>query len=188
MKNIDQRTQQESVGMKNKKKNFLPMKVALFGLFVLLLFPMSSMAGTDRLVLDFGDSHLRSDNGYASTLFLKRALLEQYPGIEVSDYRLRRVVVVAKSKAGRGNVQLRVGPEVSGRYRVAGIPRDFRNGQRYTFDRIRIDNPFGDSWGPWQLHFHGNFKVRKVVLILEERPRRHYGWVPYEQFHFKMRW
>jgi hypothetical protein len=171
-------------------------KTLLAGLLLLLLFPLQAMAGTDRLVLDFGDGHFRSGRGYSSTLFLKKALLEQYPGINISDYRLRKVVVVAKSKIGRGDVQLRVGPEVTDRYRVAGDPRGFYSDHPRSFDRVRIHNPFADSWGPWQLLLNGNFKVRKVVLVVEQRhPRRHghhhghnYDWGPNQHFSFKMRW
>ncbi len=167
-------------------------KTILIGLFLICLLPLQAMAHTDKLVLDFGDGHFRSGGGYSSTLFLKKALLEQYPGINISDYRLQRVVVVAKSKLGRGNVQLRVGPEVTDGYRVAGDPRGFFSDHPRSFDRVRINNPFGDSWGPWQLLLNGNFKVRKVVLIVEERhPRkhgRHYGWGPDQHLSFKMRW
>lgn len=167
-------------------------KALLLGLFLLLLFPLQAMAGKDRLVLDFADSHIRSSQGYASTLYLKKALLEQYPGINISDYRLRKVVVVAKTKVGKGVVQLRVGPEVTDHYRVAGSPGGFHSNHPRSFDRVGIHNPFDDSWGPWQLLLNGNFKVRKVVLVVEERhPRkhgRHYGWVPNQHFSFKMRW
>jgi hypothetical protein len=167
-------------------------KIVLIGLFLLLLFPLQAMAGEDRLVLDFADSHICSTQGYASTLYLKKALLEQYPGINISDYRLREVVVVAKTKVGRGDVQLRVGPEVTGRYRVAGSPGGFHSNHPRSFDRVGIHNPFDDSWGPWQLLLNGNFKVRKVVLVVEERhPRRHgrhYGSAPNQHLSFKMRW
>lgn len=158
----------------------------------LLFFPLQAMADEERLVLDFGDSHVRSSRGYASTLYLKKALSEQYPWINVSDYRLRKVVVVAKTKMGRGDVQLRVGPELTGHYRVAGSPRNFHDNDRRSFDRVRIHNPFKDSWGPWQLLLNGNFKVRKVVLVVEERRGRHYGRHygsrSNQHFSFKMRW
>lgn len=177
----------------NTKTELHYTKTLLVGIFLLLLFPLQAMAGgKDRLVLDFADSHIRGSRGYASTLYLKKALLEQYPGINISDYRLRKVVVVAKSKIGRGDVQLRVGPEVTGRYRVAGSPGGFYSNHPRSFDRVGIHNPFGDSWGPWQLLLNGNFKVRKVELVVEERhPRRHgrhYGSVPNQHFSFKMRW
>ena len=182
------------IDSENEVKKGRGLQKALFmALFALFLFPLQAMArGGDRLVLDFDDSHIRSSRGYSSTLYLKRALKEQYPGINVSDYRLRKVVVVAKTKAGRGNVQLRVGPEMTARYRVAGNPHDFYSNHPRSFDRVRIHNPFVDSWGPWQLLLNGNFKVRKVVLVVEERHQRrhgrHYGWTPNQHFSFKMRW
>lgn len=166
-------------------------RVMLIVLVLLLFSPLQAAAGKgkadrERFVLDFGDSHFRGN----PTLFLKRELLNQYPGINISDYRLRRVVLVAKTKKGQGSAQLRVGPELSPQYRVDGLPRAFHSHHPESFDRIRIRNPFRDSWGPWQLFLQGNFKVRKVVLVLE---RRHYaqygyGYSPYHHFQFKMRW
>lgn len=156
---------------------------------LLLLFPLQAAAGKgkadrERFVLDFGDSHFRGN----PTLFLKRELLNQYPGINIADYRLRRVVLVAKTKAGYGSAQLRVGPELSPQYRVNGAPRSFHSYHPESFDRIRIRNPFHDSWGPWQLFLQGNFKVRKIVLVVEKRYQEHYGYYPYQRFHFNMRW
>ena len=156
---------------------------------LLLLFPLQAAAGNgkaerERFVLDFGDSHFRGN----PTLFLKRELLNQYPGINIADYRLRRVVLVAKTKAGHGSAQLRVGPELSPQYRVNGAPRSFHSYHPESFDRIRIRNPFYDSWGPWQLFLQGNFKVRKIVLVVEKRYHEHYGYYPYQRFQFNMRW
>lgn len=186
--------QMQTMKIRNEKMleiNWLRMvmRSMLIVLLLLLLSPLQAAAGKgkvdrERFVLDFGDSHFRGN----PTLFLKRELLNQYPGINIGDYTLRRVVLVAKTKAGRGSAQLRVGPELSRHYRVDGAPRSFHSHHRDSFDRIRISNPFRDSWGPWQLFLQGNFKVRKVVLVLERRHYRHYGYVPYQGFHFKMRW
>jgi len=145
-------------------------------LFFLFAFPMNVMAAKEKYVLDFGDQFMNGTRGDSATLYLKKALRNQYPGIDVTDFRLLKVVLLAKTKKGRGVAQLRVGPEVSEFYRVAGRPRGFRHNNRDSFDRISIENPYNNSRGPWQLNLQGKFKVRKVILIVEERKRRHYGW------------
>lgn len=144
-----------------------------------------------RYVINYGDRNFLGHGGEPSVLFLKRELLYQYPGLDVTNLRLREVVLVAKSKIGRGVAQLRVGPEISNFYQVAGRPRDFFSRNRYTFARVNINNPFRQSWGPWQLHLKGNFKVRKVILIVEERSRPQYQYGQrgdIGQFQFNIRW
>lgn len=156
----------------------------------------------ERFVLEFNDTRFRGFRDNYATIHLKRALHRQYPRVNVSDYRLRKVVLIAKSHRGRGNVQLRVGPELTERQRVAGYPQDFYYNQRHTYDRVGIRNPFGDSWGPWQLFLRGHFKVKKIVLVVEKRGGRHYNkrhdrpvrWDRHEyrspdgNVYFRMRW
>lgn len=150
--------------------------IVLLALMGVVMVPLTASAkGRERFVLNFGDGHYRAHRGQYSTLFLKREMIRQYPRLNIVDYRLKKVVVMAKTKHGRGRVQLRVGPEITHPYRVGGHPGQFHRHHPGTFDRVRIRNPFADSWGPWQLRLQGNFKVRKVVLIMEERGRRHYG-------------
>ncbi|GEM_PF-1083485 len=160
--------------------------ISFFVLAILLLtiiLPIGALAGSERhksnkekFVLDFGDREFSSYQGEANTLYLKKALRRQYPGLDVSGYRLRQVVLVAKTYHGRGNAQLRVGPEMTDLYRVGGHPNYYHRNKRNSFDRVKIHNPFHDSWGPWQLYLRGNFKVRKVVLVVEKRNPDHYGW------------
>lgn len=144
-------------------------------LFLTLFAP--GMAGTalaarDRFVLDYHDSQVRSQRGEPATLFLKKALKEQYPWIEIDDIELRRVVLVAKSRHGRGEAQLRVGHRMTEMYRVEGGAGRFRDDRRFTFDRIHFSNPSHDSNGPWQIDLHGNFIVNKVVLEVDGQPHR----------------
>lgn len=166
----------------------------ILAMLVLLCLPLTAAAGNDRqrerFMLDFGDSYIRGQRGEAAPIFLKKALHRQHPWINVSEYRLKKVVLVAKTKHGRGGARLRVGPEVTGFHGVGGHPRGFHRKHRKSFDRVHIYNPSNQSWGPWQLLLRGNFKVRKVVLEVEKRrahrpyrhgyqdrvvPRHHYG-------------
>ena len=162
------------IGMNGSKTGVkLSYCVILFFLFAL---PMNVMAAKERYVLDFGDRYMVGIRGDSATLYLKKALRNQYPGIDVTNFRLLKVVLLAKTKKGRGVAQLRVGPEVSEFYRVAGRSKGFRHNKLDSFDRVSIENPYNNSRGPWQLNLQGKFKVRKVVLVVEERKRSHYGW------------
>ncbi len=149
-----------------------------FGLvkFLLVTIVIWSIATTahaarERYVLDFDDSQIRGFHREPATIFLKRALKEQYPYVNIKQMELRKVVLVAKTKRGRGGAELRVGQDRTNNYQVYGNPWDFKRSSRHTFDRVRFDNPARDSRGPWQMDLWGNFVVRKVVLVVDERRR-----------------
>lgn len=143
---------------------------------MLFCIPAWVMALQERFVLDFNDSHIRSHKGEGATIFLKKSLKEQYPWVQVSDLKLKKVVLVAKSKQGRGGADLRVGKRATDMYEVGGRPRSFHNNDRGSFDRVKFGNPSHSSKGRWQLGLRGNLIVRKVVLVVDNhRKREHYS-------------
>ena len=143
-----------------------------FAMLMLSCAPALVMAAQERFVLDFNDSHIRGHKGEAATIFLKRSLKEQYPWVHVSDLELKKVVLVAKSKKGRGGAGLRVGKWATDMYEVGGGPRSFHDKGRHSFARVTFWNPSRSSRGPWQLGLRGNFIVRKVVLVVDNHKRR----------------
>jgi len=126
-------------------------------LFLFFLLPLPAMAERQRIVLDFTDSHMQSRRGEQAAIFLKKELIRQYPGINVSDLLLHKVILTGTSEKGKGLAQLRVGPNSSGVYQVGR--------------QMELANPFRQSWGPWQLLLNGDVKIRKVVLEVENRSR-----------------
>lgn len=146
-------------------------------LLMVIVWPFSAQAARERFVLDFDDAHIRGHQGEPVTIFLRKAFHEQYPRVELRDMDLQKVVLVAKSKRGKGRAHLRVGEWRTDSYAVAGRPVDFRDGRKITFDRVRFHNPSHGSYGPWQIDLQGNFIVRKVVLELDNYRyhHRYYG-------------
>lgn len=153
-------------------------------LLLIFLVPLNAMASRERFVLDFNDSHIRGHKGEPATLFLKRSLKQQYPHVKISNMDLYKVVLVAKSKKGKGGAKLRVGDRTTAMYRVAGHPRALKNERRTSFDRVKFYNPSNNSRGSWQVDLKGNFIVRKVVLEVENhsRSRHHRGWRYYSYY------
>ena len=152
---------------------------AIVLLTALFLGPIQAQAQMDRYVLDFDDQYIGNRKGKEATLLLKRTLKDQYPWVNTRNLTLRNVILVAKSKVGRGYAQLRVGKQQTDYVRVSGHPKRFKRDHRKSFDRIRLYNPSYTSWGPWQIKLHGNFKVRKVILITEQSRRYgrdYYSW------------
>ena len=152
---------------------------ALVLLTALFLGPIQAHAQMNRYVLDFDDRYIGNRKGEGATLMLKRTLKDQYPWVNTRNLALRNVILVAKSKVGRGYAQLRVGRQQTNYVRVSGHPKRFKRDHRKSFDRVRLYNPSYTSWGPWQINLHGNFKVRKVILITERSrkySRDYYSW------------
>ena len=146
--------------------------IAVF--FMTLLAPGAgtALAARDRLVLELHDRLVRSHRGQWETLHLKRILREQYPWVKVDDLDLRRVVLIAKSRHGRGDALLRVGHRVMESHSVYGRSGRFRDDRRH-FDQVDFGNLSFGSGGPWQIDLRGDFIVRKVVLEVDDRPHRH---------------
>jgi len=161
-------------GDKRDKKLFSQLQVLCVALLILLTLPMAAMAARERYVIDFDDSHIKGYRGEKTTIFLKKSLKAQYPWVRLADLELERVVLVAKSKKGRGGAGLRVGRWTTDMYGVGGNPRQFREKGKYTFDRIKFWNPSKNSNGPWQLQIKGNLIVRKVVLMVKDHGRKEY--------------
>jgi hypothetical protein len=172
-KRIDLIKQNNGEEMKSGKTSWY--LKALFVAFVIsLALPMAAMASRERYVIDFNDSHIRGYQGEAATIFLKKSLKAQYPWVRIADLELEKVVLMAKSKKGRGGAGLRVGNWTTDMYRVAGDPQRFHNSGKHTFDRVRFWNPSKNSKGPWQIELKGNFIVRKIVLVVNDHNQRNY--------------
>ncbi len=152
------------------KKHFWMVSLGLV-MIVICSIPADAHAARERYVLDFDDSHIRGFHREPATIFLKRTLKEQYPYVNIKRMELQKVVLVAKSKRGRGGAELQVGQDRTDNYQVYANPWDFKRSSRHTFDRVRFDNPARDSRGPWQMDLWGNLVVRKVVLVVDERRR-----------------
>ena len=153
--------------------------IAMILLSALFILPVNGRAEARRYVLDFNDRYFENRRGEYTTLMLTRTLRVQYPWVDTRDLRLDNVILVAKSRIGRGHAQLRVGGNTSYYYRIAGQPQRFKGDHRKSFDRVRFYNPSRTSWGPWQMNLNGTFKVRKIILITENS-RNHrndyYSW------------
>lgn len=130
-------------------------------------FGRSVNRNRQRLVLDFYDQHLRGNN----TLKLKNKIRNMYPNIRLRNAEIVRVRLVAKTKHGRGTAALRVGSNMTQRRMVYGHPSDFHRSNANSFDRVDFQSPSYNSDGAWQVQLNGNFKVRKVVVVLRTNQR-----------------
>lgn len=145
----------------------------ILSLLVALSFfvPTLASAEAERLILKYKDRHIQSKNHQVQTLYLKRELKQRYPQLNLDQFRLVRTVVMAKSKKGKGTIQLRIKDNYSRKHRVQGTPQGFSKSAKFNYDKVEIGTPTHRSDGPWQLLFAGNFKLKKVLLVVERKDR-----------------
>ena len=121
--------------------------------------------------LEFEEQHLRGNN----TLYLKRALKQQYPGLNLQDFNLHKAMLIAKTKHGHGSAALRVGHDYTGDRRIGGMRSEFHESyEGYSSQTFLAPRSYRDhksyrshkQKGPWQIKLNGNFKVSQVTLVL----------------------
>lgn len=124
-------------------------------------------AGIERLPIQLYGKEFRAMRGQDTVPL--RALLERAYGRGITAGReLVRVVVVAKSRFGRGQMQLLVGNSISYPQTVYGQPAyyDYPGG----YYRLFFDNPAGPfSEGVWQLKLQGLIRIERIVVITRNR-------------------
>ena len=176
MKVMKNATVKKTISENKSKRKMWMLRLLSMAMLMLFCIPAVVMASQERFVLDFNDSHIRGHQGKLATIFLKKNLKEQYPWVKVKGLELKKVILVAKSKRGRGAAGLRVGKWATDMSEVGGRPRSFHDSDRSSFDRVRFWNPSQSSRGPWQLGLQGNFIVRKIVLVVDKhRNNDRYG-------------
>ncbi len=99
-----------------------------------LIIATGGGAGTREIALACNDTAYVP----GTLLKLKAALLRVDPDADVTDLRLQRVRVVAKSREGHGRVSLRVGQSYSTGVTVAGSPATYDDSQPATFTTVTI--------------------------------------------------
>lgn len=121
-----------------------------------------------RVKIDFHHLALKGNN----TILLKKKIKHRYPHIDLRNYTIKKVVLNAKTKYGKGYAKLRVGNHYSHSMTVDGHPKDFHHNHRHSYDRVVLNNPKKYSKGQWQIYTTGNFKVKSAIVVLEAKPHR----------------
>lgn len=151
-------------------------QISIFIIVVLLPFivPSSGVpSAVEKIKIDLLPKYSGSFEGEKGTLFLKKMMRRQYPQLDVTSFHLHKVMLLARSKNGRGGAQLRVGPEFSQLHKIRGRTEKFQRKARDLYSWVHIDNPFFKSWGPWQLNLFGKVKVEKIIVVVGKRQGQH---------------
>jgi hypothetical protein len=104
-----------------------------------------------------------------NVLKLKQLAKQQHPSLNLQQMKLSSVKLVAKSKRGMGQATLLVGQNFGLSETIGGNRQEFHVEAPYTYDRVRLSSNGMNSQGKWQIELQGNIKVKKVVLIVEQK-------------------
>jgi hypothetical protein len=145
--------------------NFLKLTLAIS-----MALPAVALARPEIVDLDLREQEYNSQQG-ETTVPLRQLIDRHYSGrVDLSDYNLQAVEVLAKSKQGQAQMYLLVGSQASATQRIAGNPRDY-NQRRQGYANYIFRSPGRDDRGVWQLRINGNVKIDRIRVRLNyERP------------------
>lgn len=109
-----------------------------------------------------------------SRIPLKRLIQRQHPRMNLDNWKVSTVRLVAKSRAGRGRASLVIGSWQSFEERIDGHQNDWNWNNRRSFDRDMFYSRARrrDNNGRWQIQMRGNVKVRRIKVVLERKRHR----------------
>ena len=102
----------------------------------------------------------------SNTIYLRSELDDM--GVDLDGARVRRVILVAKSKKGHGTATLQLGKKMKPTKDVLAAQNGygFKTNARESYNRISW-NANRTSDDLWQIHLQGRIKVKAVIVELE---------------------
>ncbi len=124
---------------------------------------LREVSQTNRVRIALGNQLFTGEN----TVHLRQEL--KALGHNVRGDKLRRVVLVAKSRAGNASAGVQVGQQFSNAKTIgqtqSGLP--FASNEAESYNRLAW-NFNGRTPGVWQLHMKGRIKVKAVIVEYED--------------------
>lgn len=134
---------------------------------VVVLVTKKRMNRMKTVVIPMYGQHTRGQ----SVLKIKQLIKQQRPNIDLSQMKLKKVTLVAKSKQGRGQATLVTGQSAGYPATVYGSPRGFHSNAPRTYSEVSLRNTSGSSQGRWQVELRGNIKVDEIVVTMKKMGR-----------------
>lgn len=105
-----------------------------------------------------------------NTLALKRLIKQQNPNLQLADMELKKVVLVAKSRAGRAQAVLVTGHSESYPTTIFQGYGSFRSNAAHTYNEVQLlPNAYNNGMGKWQIKLRGNVKVHSVKVVMKNK-------------------
>lgn len=120
--------------------------------------------------IDMYDQQLKGFN----VLKLKKLIKQQKPGIDLQTMQLKKVVMQAKSKMGKGQATLVTGQTSSYPETVGGSPRAFHSYSQRSYDLVTLKPDSMSTNGKWQVELQGNIKVKSITVVMIKKKQNFY--------------
>lgn len=116
-------------------------------------------SGLKRVRIPMGGDLFTQD----SAIFLKRELKDL--GYNLKNKKLRKVVLVAKSKRGHGQAELQIGQKMKPMKNIDSAQGGFgfQSDRPRSYNRIKW-RAQGQTKGAWRIHMRGRIKVKAVIV------------------------
>jgi hypothetical protein len=126
-----------------------------------VLLTPSALAVTQKFNFDLNATHMKGQE----TLHLKRMVSKKYGRQSLQGFKLKKVMISAKSKKGQADANLQVGYKESYPKTIEGTPQSFDSNHSgfHSLSFVAPNSRQGQS-GPWKLHIKGNVKVDSVNM------------------------
>ncbi len=147
------------------KMNLLMMKTknVVACMLALTAFTAKAAPETKRIVLEFNNEQFKQE----SVIHLKQEVKKLHPNLDFSQWDLKRVVLLSKSKKGNAEAFLKIGQYESAVESIPGNQFDFDSNGDYH--PVVFQSFSENDNGVWQIHMKGNIKVKRVNLVAEKK-------------------
>jgi len=148
--------------MTQKIKNILLITLFSLGLMGMATASPININNNVNLTIDLNDQEYTP----GQRIYLKREIRRENPNLNLNLFQIVNVNMMAKSRSGRGMVELRINNRRQDNRQVNGNPVDYNDWSSYTYDKdILLINRSQES-GPWQIIMNGMIKVRNINIRL----------------------
>ena len=121
----------------------------------------------------------------AALIVRQRGITEfLHPSENFRQAQLLSVMMVAKTRGGRGQASLIVGQSQTASQVVAGSRPIWNSSAQDSYDRILFKSPSDQKGGRWQMRLQGNFKIHQLMVEVDANPVRNVS-LDYSGFHTK---
>lgn len=149
-------------------KHTIKSLIKLSPLALALLIGSTAQSADQTIDIEYYQAELGARG--SNMIPLKYHIGRQHPGLRLENFLIERLWVHAKSKFGRGNVELQIGGRRVSQANVPGNPRDYDLRFPGTFRQLRLEGLPGRAAAQqtWQLFFSGQVKVLRITLRLKD--------------------
>lgn len=98
-------------------------------------------------------------------LKLGQELKKQFPSVDLSRLRVRKVVLEAKGRDASSSTALESHGLTSALTAIGGSPEDYQNPAPWSYFRVPLNNPDASGYGEWVVRISGTAKLAGIHVV-----------------------